>query len=263
MTSLPNGPNPIVVGGSVIRSLVTVRRPGPFGTDSMDHLPMQRALDRLVTQGPQVLDQLEDELTGYLDEVSVRVPDHLTRDEALAYWINLYNAGALILAGRAQRAGEESVLGLPGGFRSSFIAVDGESLSLDDIEHGKLRRFRDPRIHAALVCGSASCPTLRSEAYTGPDLDRQLDDQLRYFLAAGGCSVDRDQQVVRLSRVFLWFGSDFVRPHRMPSLFPASRSRTLAALTPWLDQETVDWISAIRPRVEFQSYDWGLRCSVR
>jgi hypothetical protein len=54
-----------------------------------------------------------------------------------------------------------SVLRMPGAFSAPFVTVAGERLSLDAIEHAKIRRFADPRIHAALVCGSVSCPTLR------------------------------------------------------------------------------------------------------
>ena len=260
---MAHGPNPLAVGWSVVRSLVSVRSPGPFGTEASDHQLLRDALHRLVSEGPSVLGQLEDELSAYLAESSTRVPDDLTRDEALAFWINLYNTGALILAGQAQRTGEDSVLGVPGGFRSDFIFIGGESLSLDDIEHGKLRRFGDPRIHAALVCGSVSCPTLRGMPYMGSGLNEQLDDQLRYFLAAGAYSVDRAERLVRLSRVFLWFGADFVRPHRMPTFLPASLSSILSSLAPWLEAELVEWISSTDPTVEFQSYDWGLRCVVR
>lgn len=253
----------MLVGWSVLRSLATVRPPRPVGPGVLSHDALRRPLSLLAAKGSGALGDLEEELTAYLDESRRQHPDNLTRDEALAFWINLYNAGALILASRAQRNDEHSVLGVTGGFRSNFVSVAGENLSLDDIEHGKLRRFGDPRIHAALVCGSVSCPTLRSQPYEGSDLIVQLDDQVRYFLAAGGCSADRAGRVIRLSRVFLWFGADFVRPHRMPTVLPASRSSILSALTPWLEPEVADWIVSTRPRIEFQSYDWGLSCVVR
>jgi hypothetical protein len=224
---------------------------------------LRRPLRRLADEGSQALGHLQADLTGYLEWLHGQSPDGLTHGEALASWINLYNAGALLLADRARSNHERSVLGVPRGFRSSFIDVAGEILSLDDIEHGKLRRFRDPRIHAALVCGSVSCPTLRGEPYAGAGLNEQLDDQLRYFLASGGSNVDRPGRVVRLSRVFLWFGADFVRPHRMPTFLPAARSSVLSALAPWLEPDVADWIASTHPRVEFQSYDWGLRCVVR
>lgn len=260
---MAQGPNPLVVGWSVLGSLLTVRRPGPFGGGSADHGRLAPVLDRIAKEGTAAVARLEDGLDSYLAELAALHPDELTRDEALAYWLNAYNAGALALAGRAVRNGETSVLGVPGGFQETIVTVDGETLSLDDIEHGKLRRFRDPRIHAALICGSVSCPTLQAEPFTGTDIDRALDGLLRDFLSAGACSVDRSGGVVSLSRVFLWFGSDFARPNRMPSFLPASRRRVLGALVPWLDAGTARWIDSSNPRIEFQPYDWGIRCVVR
>lgn len=260
---MASGPNPVSVGLSVIKSLVSVRRPGPFGTSTVDHSMLTPPLTRLEKAGPGVLSDLDADLGVYLNHVTGQSPAALTRSEALAYWINVYNAGALLLAGQAQRASVESVLGIPQGFSQEVIKVDGEILSLDDIEHGKIRRFRDPRIHAALVCGSVSCPTLRSEPYRGDGLDDQLDDQLRHFLAAGALGVNEDRGAVYLSRVFLWFGGDFTRPHRMPTFLPALRSSVLTALRPWIESGTARWIEEADPAVEYQGYDWGLRCPVR
>jgi len=209
------------------------------------------------------LSDLDGDLGLYLDHATGLSPGSLSRSEALAYWINLYNAGALRLAGQAQRADAESVLGMPGGFSRDMLRVDGERLSLDDIEHGELRRFGDPRIHAALVCGSVSCPTLRSEPYQGEGLGDQLDDQLRHFLAAGALERDDDRGVVYLSRVFLWFGGDFTRPHSMPTFLLARRSQVLTALRPWMEPGITRWVEETDPAVEYQRYDWGLSCTVR
>lgn len=206
---------------------------------------------------PRLLDDLDD----YTRALASHEPDELSREDALAYWINLYNAGALILAGEAYATGERSVLRLPGAFTRPLVRVAGEHLSLDNIEHGKVRRFGDPRIHAALVCGSVSCPTLRFEPFLGSQVDDQLEDQMRNFLASGGATTDGD--TLALSRVFLWYGADFVRPHRMPSLIPARRGRIAAAVVPWLHEDEQDWFRTTRPGVRFQDYDWGLACSVR
>ena len=263
VSDMSTGPNALVVGWSVLRSLLTVHTPGPFGDGATDHRLLADILEIIESRGTSALEELENDLRTYLERQVSVAPNELSRDHALAYWINLYNAGGLALAGRAMRNGENSVLGVPGGFQTEIVSVDGESLSLDDIEHGKLRRFRDPRIHAALVCGSVSCPTLRGTPYTGDDLDQQLDDQIRSFLSAGAVVPDRAAGVVRLSRVFLWFGADFVRPHRMPTLIPVSRNKTLDALKRWLEPDLADWIEATQPEVSFQAYDWGLSCVVR
>jgi hypothetical protein len=260
---MSSGPNPLAVAFSVARSLISVRPPGPFGDEVADHSLLTTPLRRLETEGPAALSDLEPALNAYLEPATLLEPKMLTHAEALAFWINVYNAGALRLAGRAQRVGADTVLGVPGGFSRKFTTIAGERLSLDGIEHGKLRRFGDPRIHAALVCGSVSCPTLRSEPYQGSSLDDQLEDQMRHFLAAGALVTEPDRRLVSLSRVFLWFGADFVKPHRMPTFLPVRRSSTLQALRPWMEPTTGEWVDATRPAVEFQGYDWGLRCSVR
>jgi hypothetical protein len=255
-------PNPITVAWSMWRSLRTVRPPRPQGSEQVVHDALVDPLRELAALGPRALADIAAPVEAYVAHLETVDPDQLDRTEAIALWINLYNAGALLLAAEAIRNGEDSVLRLPGGFRRPFVAIAGEHLSLDAVEHAKLRRFGDPRIHGALVCGSVSCPTLRAEPYRGVDLSRQLDDQMRHLLSRGAASVDTQAQTVALSRVFLWYGSDFVRPHRMPSLLPVRRKRVLAALRPWLDPDLAAWIDRASPRTEFMDYDWGLACSV-
>lgn len=260
---MSEGPNPLVAAWSIVSSLARVARPNPLGTATVGHEALAGPLSRLAEDGPGVLTSLSGELGTYLSSVRSVDPDQLTRDEAQALWINLYNAGALVHAAEAQRQGATSVLLVPGAFRKPVVRIGAEDLSLDDIEHGKLRRFRDPRIHAALVCGSVSCPTLRGEPYSGVAIARQLDDQMRHFLASGGLIHNEERNVVMLSRVFLWFGADFVRPKRMPTILPTRRGAVLSALSGWIEPSIQESIATMAPEVGFQSYDWSLSCSVR
>jgi hypothetical protein len=213
-------------------------------------------LDSLAKHGLPAAAAKTGELEEYVANLETVDPDTLTRDEALAFWINLYNAGAVRLAAQTYLSDAESVLRAPGGFSKAVVTISGEALSLDAIEHAKIRRFRDARIHGALVCGSLSCPTLRPKPFSGDDIDAQLDDQMRGFLAAGG-AIAGQGDTVRLSRVLLWYGSDFVRPAGMPTFIPATKRRTLEAIRQWLPEDLMG-----RSRVEFQDYDWGLGCAV-
>lgn len=238
-----------------------VRAPQPAGKlEEIDHSALRPCLELLADQGIGGLAEHTEGLRRYIDHLAGRDPDQLDHEGALAFWINLYNAGAVMRAAQAFRLGQPSVLRMEGSFDRPLVRVTGEQLSLDDIEHGKIRRFRDPRIHGALVCGSASCPTLRPEPFSGPRLHRELDDRLRLFLEAG--AYRRREGTVLLSRVFLWYGADFVRPDRMPTLLPAPRRRVLRALLPWLDHDERAWVRGSRPSVEYQPYDWSLRCAV-
>ncbi len=250
---MSDSPNPITVAFSVLKAL-RVRRPNPHGVASVDHSLLAQVLATLRSAGVPGLGSERSKLSAYRAELAEVDPDGLSRDEALAYWLNLYNAGALDLAADASQRMETTVLRLPGAFDREWASVAGENLSLNDIEHGKIRRFGDPRIHGALVCGSASCPTLRYEPYDGASLDAQLKDQMRSFLTGGGAVVDGG--VLRLSRIFLWYGADYVRPQRMPSFLPVGKRAVASALRPWLEPGQADL------PVSFQKYDWGLACAI-
>lgn len=230
------------------------RPPRPAGSSQVDHSALSPVLSAVRTDGIDGIAPMRRALDEYLAAISDVEPDSLTRDEALAFWMNAYNAAALALVDDARERGLTSVLQLPAAFAGPALDVGGERLSLDAIEHGKVRRFGDPRIHAALVCGSLSCPTLRFEPFVGDGIDGQLDDQMRTFLATGGAQLHGSK--LRLSRVFMWYSGDFTR--RMPAWIPGRRRALLAALRRWLPPETADATS-----VEFMTYDWGLGCVVR
>jgi hypothetical protein len=253
-------PNVLRAGWSILSSLVTVRSPEPWGDATADHTRFAKVLDSLTGDVIVRLPDVVDELGLYLEELTAIDPDSLGRSEALAYWINVYNAAALSLGGTAARDGAATVFGVPGAFTDPVISVAGESLSLDQIEHAKVRRFKDPRIHAGLVCGAMSCPTLRGEPFGG-DVDAQLDDQMRGFLADGALRAEGDEVV--LSPIFAWFGRDFVSPRRMPTLLPASKRTVLESLRPWLDAARREWIDEVGPSIRFSGYDWRLGCSIR
>ena len=256
-------PSPSVprVVWSILVSLARTRRPRPQGMDTVDHGAFGAILSELAADAASQLPDHVDDLADYLGQMQTVTPDELTRDDALAYWMNVYNAAALQLGARAFVEGKTSVLGVPGGFSETVVRVGGESLSLDDIEHGKLRRFRDPRIHAGLVCGSISCPTLRREPFGG-DVQGQLDDQMHQFLRGGGLRLDTAANRVVLSPVFSWFGRDFVQPHRMPTLMPARRADVLVSVSQRASRSEAEWILGHSPQVTFSHYDWRLGCAV-
>ena len=260
-----SGPNPIAVARSIAGVLWRVRRPGWVeGSDvdtRVEHQELADVLAALAESGPAALTTVTGDLDSFLTSMSSIEPDRLERSAALAYWVNVYNAGALQLAARATEQGAETVLRVPGAFGTPFIRVGGEQLSLDGVEHGKVRRFGDPRVHGALVCGSVSCPTLRSSPYTPDVLDGQLDNQMRVFLAGGGAI--RVGTELSLSRVFKWFGGDFTRPASMPTWIPAPKRQVLKVIAAYLPSELKAWMIEAEPKLRYQPYDWGLRCSVK
>jgi hypothetical protein len=253
-------PNPVAVAVSILRARRT-HKPNPTGTGTVESADLGRVLGILRSGGIATLPDERETIDGFRDRMQATDPDSLSRDGALAFWLNLYNAGALAVASDAFEEGAATVLRTPGVFDTTWTTIAGESLSLNGIEHGKIRRFGDPRIHAALVCGSTSCPTLRYEPF-GENLDHQLDDQMRSFLAGGGAAVDRPAGTLRLSRIFLWYGGDFTRPHRMPTLLPSRKENLARVVAGWLPEADAKWVVDSSPKVEYASYDWGLACSI-
>lgn len=133
------------------------------------------------------------------------------RAEQLAYYINAYNVLALRMV--ADHLPLTSIKDIGSLFRPVWKhtagRLGGRDVSLDDIEHERLRKLGDPRIHMAIVCASVSCPDLREEAYRAVQLDAQLDDQARRFLANPGKGARLDGATLEVSRIFDWFENDF------------------------------------------------------
>jgi len=131
--------------------------------------------------------------------------------EMTAFLINAYNILTLRLL--AQQWPVDSIRDLGRLFRPVWKrpvgTIDGTSVSLDEIEHARLRPFGDPRIHFAIVCASVSCPDLRVEAYRGARLEEQLERQTREFLENDAKGLRISGTTIEVSRIFKWFAEDF------------------------------------------------------
>jgi hypothetical protein len=259
--AIEDRPNLLATSVAILWSF-RLRGPRPKGSGTVDHRPYDELLDITRRAGLEALAERRSDLEAYLARMAEVDPDDLGRDEALAYWLNLYNAGAQQLALDAFDRGLATVLRVGRAFERPFVQVAGERMSLHDVENGKIRRFGDPRIHAALNCASRSCPPLPPEPFAGADLDVRLDARMRRFLLGGGLVADREAGRVTLSKVFEWFGSDIVRPERMPLVLPAAADAVLTALDRWIDDDTRGWLREVEPTVSFQRYDWRLGSEV-
>ncbi|WP_157975922.1 DUF547 domain-containing protein [Lewinella sp. IMCC34191] len=149
-----------------------------------------------------------EKLNNYLETLADDVPDATwSSEEALAYWINTYNAFTIKLI--IDNWPVKSIREIDEPWDTKFIVLDGASYSLNQIEHEIIRpNFAEPRIHFALVCAAASCPPLATTAYTAENLDSMLDRQTRNFINNEEFNVTQEE-VVRVSPLFDWYGEDF------------------------------------------------------
>lgn len=151
-------------------------------------------------------------LDRYLRVLEAVDPTALSRENQFAFYINAYNAWTIKLI-LSEYPGIESIKELGFLFQSPWekplVRINGETLTLDDIEHRILRpRFKDPRVHFAINCASKSCPPLRPEPYRGEVLESQLTDATTSFLNDPE-NYRFDGSDFFVSRIFDWFGEDF------------------------------------------------------
>ena len=151
----------------------------------------------------------EDELLGYLQSLRKVRPQvgAWTPDQIKAFWLNTYNAAAanLVLENYPVASINDIRVKTVGGYESPWetvvVNVGGQNYSLNQIEQLLRQQFRDPRIHFALNYGAASAAPMLAEAYTGPQLSRQLDQQASRFINDSAFNQLSPQQVL-LSALF-------------------------------------------------------------
>lgn len=154
-------------------------------------------------------------LDAYIDRLQATPVSKLNRAEQRAFWINLYNATTIqtVLA----HYPVESILKIdisPGLFSSGpwgkkLLEVEGEAVSLDDIEHRILRPvWKDPLIHYTVNCASVGCPNLANAAYTADNYSQLATANARaYINSPRGAVVEKGK--LRVSSIYVWFQADF------------------------------------------------------
>jgi hypothetical protein len=215
--------------------------PASAQTGALDHAAWSELLRTYVNQESRV-DYRSLKAHGaasldrYLQQIAAPWPPTLTAADRKAALINSYNA--LTVRWVVANYPVESIWRTRHPFTDPRHTLDGARTSLDQIE-GRLRAMADPRIHAALVCAARSCPPLRREAYDGPRLDSQLDDNTRAWLANPALNqFVPARSLARVSMIFKWYQADFGSVEKFLARFghPAAR-------------------------LEYKPYDWGLNDS--
>lgn len=197
----------------------------PASAQRIDHSAWDRFLKRyLVASHPSGINRVrygavtpEDRaaLKSYLKKLQSIPISTYNRPEQKAYWINLYNALTVNLI--LSRFPVESILDInisPGLFSrgpwgAKLLTIEGEKLSLDDIEHRILRPiWKDTRVHYAVNCASLGCPNLQPVAYTSDNLDLLLEQGAREHINHPRGVAIKDGKL-RVSSIYVWFQEDF------------------------------------------------------
>jgi hypothetical protein len=214
-----------------------------------------------------------DRFTRALADLDPAAYDKWTDKEKIAFWINAYNALTLqvvvdhfpIKAGLIASIAypKNSIRQIPGVWDKITFPVMGKPMTLEDIEHGTLRKkFAEPRIHFALVCAAIGCPRLRGEPYAGDKLDEQFADQTRSFVQTHTkFHVNPERNLVHLSPIFKWFGEDFVANYGTSMKYTgheASERAVLNYVSKYLSEQDQQYLEQGDYEIKYLDYDWSL-----
>lgn len=176
-------------------------------------------------------------LDKYLNALQHNEPVQQNMD-ALAFWINAYNAFTIKLI--LKNYPLKSIMDLHQGktWDQRWIKIGDRLLSLNSIEHDIIRPvFKEPRIHFAVNCAAKSCPPLLNDAYYGHSLNKQLEQQTKQFINNKAFN-EFGTRNAKISKIFEWYGSDF------PDLKGFLSKYTNVDLS--------------RAKIEFAPYNWAL-----
>ena len=190
-------------------------------------------------------------LEKYLKLLSENAPDRKTwsKNEQLAYWINVYNAFTVKLIVDFYPTKSIRDLGprikiplIKDVWHYKFFKIAGVEMSLDEVEHSILRKeFEEPRIHFAINCASVSCPPLLNEAFVVANLENQLTRVATTFINDPTRNKISSQSA-QLSPIFSWFKGDFTKK---------------GTLIEFLNRYAKVKLSP-NARVTFMEYNWNL-----
>ena len=192
-------------------------------------------------------------LKDYLQKMQTVAVSGLTRGEQKAYWINLYNALTVdVILDHYPVKSIRDIDISPGIFSNGpwdakLLTVEGEKISLNDIEHRILRPiWQDNRVHYAVNCASLGCPNLQPLSFTSQNLDILLEKAARDFInhPRGVSFINSGLQV---SSIYFWFQEDF----------GASENGVIQHLRKYLSPENLKKLDGVQKKIRHQ-YDWSL-----
>ena len=182
-------------------------------------------------------------LDTYLATLAANHPDDSwSREESMAYWCNAYNAFTVKLI--TENYPVASIMDLDEGkvWERVWIKLGENEYSLNAIEHEILRPvYQDCRVHFAVNCASYSCPRLHNEAFTGENLETNLEMLAKGFVN-DPIRNTIDPAAPQLSQIFSWFADDFTKD---------------SDLITWLNKYSDTPINA-DATLAYQEYGWAL-----
>jgi hypothetical protein len=211
------------------------------------------------------------------DELNPNECKSWSREDKIAFWINVYNLQKLNIVTEnypitpSSRIltifyrGTNSIRHIERKIAEHKFLVMDEEFTFAEIEKRFFRgEFDDPRIFFAVSSACLSSPPLRNEPYYGDNLSKQLDEQTQRFLSSPlAFSIDREKQKVYLSALFQpsWYGREFLKKFAIDRKFkdqPAETRAVLNFITNYISKEDVNFLETGNYTIKYMTFDWSI-----
>lgn len=228
----------------------------------IDHRVWQHFLDTYARPSPDGINRVDygrvsssdrERLRTYLQMLAGTAVSKHGRNAQLAYWVNLYNALTVsVVLDHYPVTSIRDIGSLPppfsrGPWSRRLIHVEGQALSLDDIEHRIVRpAWGDPRVHYIFNCASLGCPNLPLRALTARIIEKELERAAADFVNHPR-AVSVSSGKLTVSSIYRWYAEDF----------GGSEQTVIDHLHRYARPDLAAQISEIR-EISAYRYDWNL-----
>ncbi|MFN3233443.1 MAG: DUF547 domain-containing protein [Alphaproteobacteria bacterium] len=231
-------------------------------TAVVDHGPWAEFLKTYLLEGADGVNRLrygavtpadKAALDNYVVRLETTPVSTLNRNEQMAYWFNLYNAVTvkIVIEAYPVKSIRKVLSGgffSPGPWKRDLVTVEGQRLSLDDIEHGIMRPiWQDNRIHYGVNCASIGCPNLAPVPFTADRLEAMLDKAARDYVNHPRAATFDDRGRLTASQIYDWYDPDF----------GGSERGIIAHLKRYAGPELTARLGTVEDIRDYE-YDWSL-----
>jgi hypothetical protein len=232
------------------------------------HRPLDQILDVNVRDGLVYYRALKGErgrLDRYIASLNVTpaVYQGWSKFQQEAFWLNAYNAFVLATVINHYPL-HGTIKQIPGAFDKTPWRAAGRTVTLDQIEKTLLPEFKEPRLYLALGRGGVGGGRLRSEAYTGDRIEKQLADiQMEFVNDRHMYRLDRMANTVSVTPILSWREAEFTAAYadKADPVF-AQRSPVERALVAFVTANLLpsekEFIRKNEWKMAFLEMDWRL-----
>src|SRR6185369_10702704 len=203
-----------IAAAALAASVAAAQQFTPAPGAELLHRPLDQILDVNVRDGLVYYRALKGDrgrLDRYVASLNVTPAAYQgwSKRQQMAFWVNAYNAFVLETVINHYPL-QGNIKQIPGAFDKTPWRAAGKTVTLDQIEKTILPEFKEPRLYLALGRGGVGSGRLRSEAYTGDRLEKQLADLQQEFVNNRNMyRLDRPANTLSVTPIMSWRETEF------------------------------------------------------